>query len=83
MVLEPKEGIHFEDGLVCNSLGAFSKAEVAAKVDPYLAEQRLSLYAPEEGHRGRMCWAGMCELVVLGERVLPQEDGQRWQGPGT
>ena len=25
MVLEPKGGIHFEDGLVCNSLGAFSK----------------------------------------------------------
>ena len=65
MVLEPKEGIHFEDGLVCNSLGAFSKAEVAARVgdtsvvDPYLAEQRVSLYALEEGHRGRMCRAGM------------------------
>ena len=81
MVLEPKEGIHFEDGLVCNSLGAFSKAEVAARVgdtsvvDPYLAEQRVSLYALEEGHRGRMCRAGMCELVVLGERVTPKEGG--------
>ena len=85
MVVEPREGIHFDENLWCNSQGCVSKADSAIRrgdkrvVSPIWAEQTVSLYVLEEGQRGTMCQGGLGELQVVGERVHPRV-GEKMQG---